>query len=77
MNWNNLLKSLIRSILKIFVEKFAIKFQHSSQQSIVVALLCTLSLVLLVGSFWRWFVFQCCFGFCQCHGVIDTASLEW
>jgi hypothetical protein len=45
MKWNNLLKSLIRSILKIFVEKFAITFQHSSQQSIVVALLRTLSLL--------------------------------
>jgi hypothetical protein len=41
MKWNNLLKSLIRSVLKIFVEKIAIKFQHSSQQSIVVALLRT------------------------------------
>jgi hypothetical protein len=63
MNWNNLLKSLIRSILKIFVEKIAIKFQHSSQQSIVVALLRTLSLVCLWEDFEDGLSFSAALGF--------------
>lgn len=63
MKWNNLLKSLIRSILKIFVEKIAIKFQHSSQQSIVVALLRTLSLVCLWEAFGDGLSFIAALGF--------------
>jgi hypothetical protein len=63
MKWNDLLKSLIGSILKIFVEKIAIKFQHISQQSIVVVLLRTLSLVCLWEAFGDGLSFIAALGF--------------
>jgi hypothetical protein len=63
MQCNNLLKSLIRSVLKIFFEKIAIKFQHSSQQSIVVALFRTLSLVCLWEAFGDGLSFSAALGF--------------